>query len=166
MVRGVWLLENILGTPPSPPPPDVEPLDPDTRGAKTIRDQLAKHRTIASCNDCHQKIDPIGFALENFDAIGQWRDKYARDAAIDASGQLPGGKSFEDIVGFKRVLVEKKELFTRALTEKMLAYAIGRHVQPSDRPAVEQILVALEDKGHGMRDLVQLIVQSEPFRSP
>jgi hypothetical protein len=166
VVRGVWLLENILGTPPSPPPPDVEPLDPDTRGAKTIRDQLAKHRTIASCNDCHQKIDPIGFALENFDAIGQWRDKYARDAAIDASGQLPGGKSFEDIVGFKRVLVEKKELFTRALTEKMLAYAIGRHVQPSDRPAVEQILVALEDKGHGMRDLVQLIVQSEPFRSP
>ncbi len=166
VVRGVWLLENILGTPPSPPPPDVEPLDPDTRGAKTIRDQLAKHRNTASCNDCHRKIDPIGFALENFDAIGRWRDKYDRDAAIDASGQLPGGKSFDDIVGFKEVLLEQRGQFTKALTEKMLAYAIGRHLQPSDRPAVDHILAGLDEQGRGMRDLIKLTVQSETFRAP
>ncbi len=76
VVRGVWLLENILGTPPSPPPPDVEPLDPDVRGATTIRDQLEKHRSNASCIDCHRKMDPLGFALENFDPIGRWRESY------------------------------------------------------------------------------------------
>ncbi len=76
VVRGVWLLENLLGTPPSPPPPDVEPLDPDVRGAKTIRQQLNKHRDVASCYDCHRKIDPLGFALENYDPIGRWREAY------------------------------------------------------------------------------------------
>ena len=86
VVRGIWLLENLLGTPPAPPPPDVEPLDPDVRGAQTIREQLEKHRSLASCYDCHRRIDPPGFALENFDAIGGWRDKYPSRAAVDASG--------------------------------------------------------------------------------
>ena len=102
VLRGVWLLENLLGTPPSPPPPDVEPLDPDIRGAKTIRDQLQKHRNVTSCNECHRKIDPLGFALENFDAIGQWRNEYEEGGDIDASGSLPNGSDFHDIVDFKK----------------------------------------------------------------
>ncbi|MGI9474476.1 MAG: DUF1592 domain-containing protein, partial [Rubripirellula sp.] len=110
VVRGVWLLENLLGTPPSPPPPDVEPLDPDVRGAKTIRDQLDKHRDVASCYDCHRKIDPLGFALENFDPIGRWRDSYGRNTKIDASGELPGGRTFEDVVGLKDVLLDQQPI--------------------------------------------------------
>lgn len=165
VVRGVWLLENILGTPPSPPPPDVEPLDPDVRGATTIRDQLAKHRTNASCNDCHRKIDPPGFALENFDAIGGWRERYSKEAAIDPSGELPNGKSFDNIVGLKRILAEQEELFARALADKLLAYAIGRHTEPSDRPHVDQILAASENSDYGLRDLVRQVALSETFRS-
>lgn len=165
VTRGVWLLENVLGTPPSPPPPDVEPLDPDTRGATTIRDQLQKHRQVSSCNDCHRKIDPIGFALENFDPIGRWRQRYDGKSEIDASGQLPSGDSFQDVVGFKQILSKKKPLFSRALAEKMLAYASGRQLEASDRPAVDKILEELESEGFGMRDLIHAVVQSEPFRS-
>ena len=99
--RGVWLLENLLGTPPPPPPPDVEPLDPDIRGMKTIREQLEKHRTVESCRGCHRKIDPLGFALENFDPIGGWLN-YDDRAPIDASGKLPDGSGFEDVVDFKK----------------------------------------------------------------
>ncbi len=165
VVRGVWLLENILASPPSPPPPDVKPLDPDTRGAKTIREQLSKHRNIASCNDCHRKIDPMGFALENFDPIGRWRENYRRSGAVDASGKLPSGKSFDDIVGFKAILLEQKEQFVRALTEKLLTYAMGRRVETGDRPAIDQILAQSRERGDGMRDLIKLVVQSDPFRS-
>lgn len=166
VVRGVWLLENILGTPPSPPPPDVEPLDPDIRGAKTIRDQLKKHRSVASCYDCHRKIDPLGFALENFDPIGRWRSTYGRQTKIDASGELPNGKRFENVEGLKKILLAQKEQFTRALTEKLLAYATGRHTEPSDRPHVDRIVRELGQRGDGFRDLIKLVVLSEPFRSP
>ncbi len=164
VVRGVWLLENVLGTPPSPPPPDVKPLDPDIRGAKTIRDQLKKHRDVASCNDCHRKIDPMGFALENFDPIGGWRDSYGRKAAVDSSGRLPSGKSFNDIVQLKEILLDQKGQFVRALTGKLMAYAIGRKIDPSDRPDIDAIIAAGGEKGDGMRDLIRLIVQSDPFR--
>ena len=163
VVRGVWLLENILGTPPSPPPPDVEPLDPDIRGAKTIRDQLSKHRDVASCYDCHRKIDPLGFALENFDPIGNWRETYGRDASIDASGELPNGKAFHDIEGLKMILVAQRSQFAKSLTEKLLAYAIGRRVAPSDRPHVDVILAESAANGEGLRDLITLVVKSEPF---
>lgn len=166
VVRGVWLLDNILGTPPSPPPPDVEPLDPNIRGAKTIRDQLKKHRSVASCNDCHRKIDPLGFALENFDPIGRWRKTYGRNTQIDASGELPNGKRFQNVEGLKHILLGQKEQFTRALTVKLLAYASGRHTEPSDRPHVDRIVQELEKPERGFRDLVKLIVLSEPFRSP
>lgn len=165
VVRGVWLLENILGTPPSPPPPDVEPLDPDVRGAKTIRDQLTKHRSVASCNDCHQKIDPLGFALENFDPIGRWRENYERRQPIDASGQLPGGQSFKDVVGFKQILLKQRQQFAKALTEKLLEYAIGRKLQPLDRPHVDAILKRHASDGGGMKRLIQLVVGSKPFQS-
>lgn len=165
VVRGVWLLENILGTPPAPPPPDVEPLDPDIRGAKTIRDQLRKHRDVASCFDCHRKIDPMGFALENFGPTGRWRNTYGKQAKIDATGELPNGQSFEDLEGFKSVLVARKPQFARALTEKLLAYAIGRRLTVADRPAVDAILADLADRSDGFRDLVRLIVLSPLFCS-
>ena len=163
VVRGVWVLENFLGTPPSPPPPDIEPLDPDTRGAKTIRDQLSKHRNVASCNECHRKIDPLGFALENFDPIGRWRESYGRKTKIDASGQLPNGKRFDDIIGLKRVLMQQKGLFAKALTEKLLAYAMGRPITVHDRPHVDDILKDVKANGWGMKRLIQQVVLSKPF---
>lgn len=166
VVRGVWLLENILGTPPAAPPPDVEPLDPDIRGAKTIRDQLQKHRDVAACYDCHRKIDPMGFALENFDPIGGWRNSYGRSTKIDASGELPDGQSFRSIEEFKRVLLKKKDQFTRALTTRLLAYAIGRPTDLSDRPQIDAIVTELNNRGGGFRDLIELVVLSETFRKP
>jgi hypothetical protein len=166
VVRGVWLLENILGTPPSPPPPDVEPIDPDTRGATTIREQLEKHRSVASCNDCHRKIDPPGFALENFDPIGGWRTSYGRGKKIDASGQLATGQKFQDVTDFKKLLLARKDLFARALTTKLLAYSLGRHVGVSDRRHVDRIVAQLGERGNGFRDLIKLVVTSEPFFAP
>jgi hypothetical protein len=163
VVRGVWLLENILGTPPPPPPPDVEPLDPDIRGTITIRDQLNKHRETPSCYDCHQAIDPLGFALENFNPIGAWRSSYGRNTQIDASGELPTGESFDDIIGLKDVLLARKDRFARALATKLLAYAMGRHVGPGDRPHLDLLLAELETVGYGMHDLISLVVLSEPF---
>ncbi len=164
VVRGVWLLENILGTPPTPPPPDVEPLDPDIRGAKSIRDQLQKHRNVPSCNDCHRKIDPLGFALENFDPIGRWRDGYGRGVSVDASGKLPNGKSFDDVRGLKDVLLDQRELFARSLTEKLMSYSVGRRMEPGDRPQIDRVIDELGENG-GMRDLIHQIVQSELFRT-
>lgn len=163
VVRGVWLLRNILGTPPSPPPPDVEPLDPDIRGALTIRDQLQKHRDNPACYDCHRKMDPLGFALENFDPIGRWRDNYDRKQPIDASGELPNGQRFHDITELKAILVQKPDTFKLALVEKLLSYALGRQLLPGDRPHVDAILAAWQ--GEGMRDLISLIVLSEPFHA-
>lgn len=157
VVRGVWVLENLLGTPPSPPPPDVEPLDPDVRGAKTIRDQLEKHRNTPSCNSCHRKIDPLGFALENFDPIGGWRDSYGKSSPVDASGELPSGVAFQDIRGLKEALLEQQELFDRALAGKLLAYSQGRLLQPSDRPQVDRILQQTREEGGGLRDLIHQV---------
>lgn len=164
VVRGVWLLENILGTPPSPPPPDVQPLDPDTRGAKTIRDQLSKHRATASCNDCHRKIDPLGFALENYDAIGRWRSEYDRKAKIDASGELPDGQAFENAVDLKRILSRRDRQLTHALTEKLLTYATGRPMTISDRPDVDEMVESNIRDGNGMQDLILSVILSKPFR--
>lgn len=165
VVRGVWVLENILGSPPAPPPPDVEPLDPDIRGAKTIRDQLKKHRDVASCYECHRKIDPLGFALENFDPIGRWRESYGRNAKVDAAGELPNGEPFNDIRDLKRILVKHRSKFAKALTEKLLSYATGREVTATDRPAIDALLKRAAAKDHGFRDLIALVADSEPFRS-
>jgi hypothetical protein len=166
IVRGVWLLENILGTPPTPPPPDVPPLDPDVRGAKTIREQLEKHRNVAACYDCHRKIDPLGFALENFDAIGHWREKYEGKGkvAIDSAGELPSGQKFSDVEGFKKILIERQEQFVTALTAKLLSYATGRRPDSSDRTSVRQIVKQLNERGNGLRDLIELVATSESFR--
>lgn len=165
VVRGVWLLENILGTPPNPPPPDVEPLDPDVRGATTIRDQLEKHRSTPSCYDCHRKIDPLGFALENYDAIGAWRDQYHAQAPVDSAGELPNGRAFESIRELKPILLEQRELFARSLTEKLVAYALGREIEIGDRPDIDAITAQLAEDDYGFRSLMELVVLSPLFLS-
>jgi hypothetical protein len=148
----------------------VEPLDPDIRGATTIREQLEKHRSVASCYDCHRKIDPPGFALENFDAIGAWRDRYAagKDGnarSIDSVGQLSDGQEFADIVGLKKLLTGRVDQFTHCLTEKLLAYSLGRTLEATDRPHVDRIVQGGKGKGYGLKDLVLLVVRSQPFQT-
>lgn len=166
IVRGVWLLENILGTPPSPPPPDVEPLPPDLRGTLTLREQLERHRTQETCASCHRKIDPLGFAFENFNPIGQWRDRYkGTPGEIDASSRLSSGAEINGIEGLKRELLGRRELFARSLASKMLGYASGRLLEATDRGEVDRIVAALAEQGYGLRDLVHLVVASEIFRS-
>ncbi|MFT5525181.1 MAG: hypothetical protein ACI9HK_003148, partial [Pirellulaceae bacterium] len=164
VVRGVWVLENILGSSPSPPPPDVEPLSPDLRNAKTIREQLAIHRTQEACSSCHRKIDPLGFAFENFDPIGRWRDKYPKGRHdIDASSTMASGKKIDDIVAFKEMLLTRETDVVRCLTQKLLAYSSGRVLEPIDRGEVEIIVANLEKRGNGLRDLIKQVVRSEVF---
>ena len=165
VIRGVWVLENILGTPPAPPPDSVPPIDPDIRGAISMRELLAKHRDNPACNECHRKIDPLGFALERFDPIGAARATYEKNTAIDTSGELPGGRKFADVAGLKTVLVERKEQFVRMLTERLLSYACGRRVEALDRPVVNGILVATKPNEFRFRDLVEQVALSEAFRS-
>lgn len=168
VVRGIWILENILGTPPSPPPPDVEPLEPDIRGATTIREQLIKHREVETCADCHRKIDPLGFAMESFDPIGKERHFYLNGEGeksnnVDTTGKLPTGQEFQDINELKEILLDRKHLFAKCLTEKLLTYALGRELTFADRGSVEEILKELESRGGGLEDLVELVVTSDAF---
>lgn len=166
VVRGVWVLENILGTPPSPPPPDVEPLAPDLRGTKTIREQIALHRQQESCSGCHSKIDPMGFAFENFDPIGRWRETYPENRKkIDASATLSNGQELADIVAFKKFLLARQQQITRCLCEKLLTYASGRVLEPVDRGEVDRVLSRFDAERNGVRDLIHLIVQSDVFLS-
>ena len=174
VVRGVWVLENILGTPPSPPPPDVEPLEPDTRGAITVREQLVKHREVQACADCHAKIDPIGFALEFFDPIGGYRENYpgprtgrtrAVGQPIDGAGELPSGEAFDTVHGLKEVLLARKDRFAHTLTEKLLVYATGREMTFRDRHEISTLTAADPDGPLGLRDLVTSVVTSEIFRN-
>ncbi|MEO2013207.1 MAG: DUF1592 domain-containing protein [Fuerstiella sp.] len=165
--RGVWVLENIFGTPPSPPPPDVEPLEPDTRGTTTIREQLDRHRNVAACAECHKKIDPAGFALEFYDPVGGYRTHYAARSGngppVDGSGQLPSGETFQDERGLKKLLLERKDRFTQALTEKLLTYATGRSMTFRDQAEVKKIAAACADTGYGLRDLVTGVATSDTF---
>ena len=166
VVRGVWVLENILGTPPSPPPPDVEPLPADTSKATSIRERLELHRKNEACNSCHVKIDPMGFAFENFDVVGRWRDRYKRaKGPIDTSATMANGKEIADIVAFKKMLQERKPLIISCLTKKMLTYATGRHLESVDRGEVDRIVKTLSKKENRLGDLVHLVVQSEIFLS-
>jgi len=158
------VLECLLGTPPSPPPPDVEPLSPDLRGAKTIRNQLEKHRKFETCNACHRKIDPMGFAMENFDPVGKWRTVYEDSKQkIDPSATLIGGRKLDDIAALKKWLMERESLITHNLADKLLTYATGRLMEPADRGEVDRIVQQLHDQSGGMRDLIHLAVQSPLF---
>ncbi len=168
VVRGIWVLENILGTPPPSPPPDVEPLEPDTRGTTTIREQLNKHRNVAACADCHRKIDPAGFALEFFDPIGGLRTRYPgrgkNRPIVDGSSQLPTGESFNDERGLKKLLVARKDRFAEALTEKLLTYATGRSMTFRDQADIKHVAAQRGENGYGLRDMVLGIALSETFR--
>ena len=164
IVRGAWVLENVLGSPPSPPPPDVEPLPTDTREATTIREQLLLHRKHEACNGCHRRIDPMGFAFENFDQIGRWRDKYPRSKdQINTSARMANGELLEDIVEFKQMLLAREQEVTRCLAEKLLSYSSGRLMEPLDRGEVDRIVRELANTNGGLRDLIKLVVQSEIF---
>ena len=165
VIRGVWVLENILGTPPPPPPDNVPPIDPDIRGAKSMRDILAKHRDSPACFECHRKIDPLGFALENFDPIGAWRTRYEKGGPIDASGELPNGTKFDDVAGLKKALFARKDQFARMLTERLLSYACGRRIEALDRPAIDRILAATKADDYRFRDVLEQVVASQTFRS-
>ena len=162
VTRGVFLLENILGTPPPPPPDDVPAIDPDVRGAKSIRELLSKHRESPNCYGCHQKIDPLGFALENFDAIGDWRPRIGK-TKIDSSGELPSGEKFDDVSGLKKILVQRKDLFARMLTDRLLTYACGRRMEALDETTIERIVAELPKKEYGLRSLIEAVIMSEPF---
>ncbi len=164
VTRGVFLLENILGTPPPPPPDDVPAIDPDVRGAKSMRELLSKHRESPNCAGCHQKIDPLGFALENFDPVGAWRTSYGK-TRIDTAGELPSGEKFSDVAGLKQILVKRQERFAHMLTERLLTYATGRRMEAMDEAVVERIVAGLPPKNHGMRSLIEFVVTSEPFLS-
>ena len=165
VVRGKYLLDNILGAPPPPPPPNVPPLEEAAGGEEpaSMRELMASHRRNAACATCHRRMDPLGFALENFDGIGRWR---TMDGAtpIDASGALPDGTAFDGPAEFRAALVERREEFVRTFTEKLLTYALGRPVGHHDMPAVRAILRGAEPGGYRWSSLILGIVDSPPFR--
>ena len=166
VLRGKWVLTNILGTPPPPPPADVPDL-PD-RGedgrAATVRDRLAVHRESPACSVCHAPMDPLGLALENYDAVGNWRTTGEADLPIDASGQLPDGTTFDGPTGLRSLLLERRDQFVGTLTEKLLAYALGRAPEYYDRPTVRAISQAAASNEYRWSDIIVGIVQSTPFR--
>ena len=184
--RGSWVMGRILGKPPQPPPANVPAIEPDTRGATTIREQFAKHRNTDTCSNCHKDIDPPGFALENFDVIGGWRDRYrsleqgdkvpwkfeGRDIwefklgkPVDASGELPGDRPFKDIREFKNLLLDDQDAVLRCVTEKILTYSTGEGIRFCDRAEVDRIVLDISKSGSGLRTLVHEIVRSPVFQS-
>ncbi len=163
VIRGAWVLQNILGTPPPPPPPDVPKLEDDPQKLiGTIREQLEQHRTNPTCASCHSRIDPLGFGLENYDAIGRWRTR-EREHPVDSSGVLPTGQSFDGSAELRAILVSQPGDFARSFTEKMLTYALGRGVEPYDRPVVSQIVERVAGNEYRFHALINEIVLSVPF---
>jgi cytochrome c553 len=165
VIRGKYVLQNILGAPPAPPPPDIPQLDEagDTR-QRSMREQLERHRANPTCASCHRNMDPLGFGLENYDAIGRWRD---RDGTfpVDATGTLPDGQRFTSPGQMRALLVSQLPQFSRTLTERMLTYALRRGLKPYDRRAVEGISRAVAADGFRMRTMVHQIVRSLPFQA-
>ena len=184
VIRGTWVMKRLLGTPPPSQPADVGSIEPDTRGATTIREQLAKHRSVESCATCHRTIDPPGFALENFDVIGGWRDRYrSQDKGdnanrklhgrnvweyklglpVDATGELPDGRKFKDMVDFKKLLLEQRDQVLKNVTEKLLIYSTGAGIRFADRTEVARVIASTKAKGSGLRTLVHEVVESPLF---
>lgn len=161
--RGKWVLDNILGEPPPPPPPGVESLDEGSEVLGSLRERMEQHRSNDACAVCHVRMDAIGFGLENFDPVGAWRDRDGR-FAIDPSGTLPGGLSFDGPAELMEILLEQKQdAFCRCLTKKMLAYALGRGIVSQDRCTVNGIVEAVEQQDYRFRSLIKAIVTSDPF---
>ncbi|MEW6305180.1 MAG: DUF1592 domain-containing protein [Verrucomicrobiota bacterium] len=189
VLRGVWVLDRIIGRPAPPPPPNVPAVEPDIRGAKSIRDQLARHREVETCASCHARIDPIGFALENYDVIGAWRERYrispergqraeyimiaagGRDhrvaigPAVSATDALPDGRRFRNLEELKKLLLDDKDAIARGLTEKLLTYATGHGLEFTDQRVVREIATRVAGKSYGFRTLIHEIVQCETFQN-
>jgi hypothetical protein len=179
VLRGAWVLDRILGTPPPKPTVDIEAVEPDIRGATTIREQLAKHRSRPECASCHAKIDPPGFALECFDVIGGYREfyrsvgkgdaisgrRYKKGPSVDATDAMPDGRRFKSIDEFKALLLENKDQLARALADKLLTYGTGGAPASADRSEIESIVNLAKAKDYGFRTLVHEVVQSRLFQS-
>jgi hypothetical protein len=164
VLRGKWVLENLLGSPPPPPPPDVPALQDNTVSATLpLRERLAAHRDNPACAACHQRIDPVGFAMENYDAVGRWRDSEGA-FSIDASGALPDGSEFTGIDGLEKALLNRPDVFARTVTEKLLVYALGRGLEPEDGAAVRRIVTDAAKQDYRFSAIVEGIVFSTPFR--
>ncbi len=190
ILRGAWILKYLYGAPSPPPPSTVSAIEPDIRGATTIREQLARHREHESCNRCHGKIDPPGFALECFDVIGAEREwyrtrgvgkyvkvprhpqapnhyvQYRQGADVDASGTMPDGRTFNGLRDYKHLLLEDRKAMPQSLARLLLTYSLGRPPGFSDRPEVDRIVTAVEPNDFGLRSMIHEIVQSELFRQP
>ena len=186
VLRGHWITERILGYE-TPPPPPVPSVEPDIRGAVTIRQQLEKHRADPSCASCHARMDPPGFALESFDVMGGWRDRYRavketvapakgiglngqafsfhHALLVDATGELPDGRPFNDVRDFKKLLLSDELPIARNLVRQLAIYATGAPVRFSDRPAIEDILKKSKASAFGVRTIVHEIVQSDLFQN-
>jgi len=187
VLRGHWITERIFGIDTRPPPPTVKAVEPDIRGAVTIRQQLAQHRDHPSCAACHVKMDPPGFALESFDVMGARRDRYRAVAEnvtpvpgfglngqafafhyglpVDSAGELPDGRKFQDVTEFKRLILGDEVVIARNLARQLVAYATGAPVRFSDRDELERILQRAKKREYGVRALVEEIVQSELFQT-
>ena len=163
-VRGSWVLENIFGTPPPPPPPNVPSLEEKkTFTVLSVRERLAMHRENPACASCHELMDPVGFALENFDAVGRWR--IAEDGErIDTSGMLPDGTTIEGIDELEDGILQRPEMFVGTLVEKLLTFALGRGVEPDDGPAVRAIVRHAANENYRFSSLIEAIVASPPFQ--
>ncbi len=184
VVRGVWVMERILGQVPPPPPPGIPGVEPDIRGATTLRELLDKHRDSDTCRSCHEIIDPPGFALESFDPIGGWRERfrsigggepvdhvvdgnkvrYRLGQPVDASCQLPSGETFDGYREFRDHLASQQDVLAKTLAIKLLTFATGREMGFSDREEIKRIVAQSKSQGYGIRDLMHLVVQSEIFR--
>ncbi|MES2466434.1 MAG: DUF1588 domain-containing protein [Verrucomicrobiota bacterium] len=175
VIRGAWVMDRILGTPPPKPPPGIGFIEPDIRGATTMREQLAKHRNVESCAHCHRDIDPPGFALESFDVIGGWRENYraigdhsrrvVQGPAVDPGDVLPDGRKFNNIDEYKELLLTDKDQLARNLAGKVIAYSTGAPPTPMDDPQIESIIAGIRERNFGFRSLIHEVVQSELFRS-
>ncbi len=165
VLRGVWVLDNIFGAPPPPPPPNVPALeDASVSASLPMRQRLGAHRADPACASCHRTIDPVGFALENFDAVGRWRDYDGDSGPVDVSGMLPGADAFHGVAGLEEGLLRRPELLAGRLTEKLLTFALGRGVEYYDAPAVRKILRDAEPGGYRYSSILLGIVRSVPFQ--
>ncbi|HEY7185128.1 MAG TPA: DUF1592 domain-containing protein, partial [Vicinamibacterales bacterium] len=165
VLRGKWVLENLLGLPVPPPPPDVNQNlpTPDGEAPKTLREQMAIHRANPTCATCHKVMDPVGFAMENFDVVGAWRTREP-GGPIDASGQLADGRQIDGVVTLRNAILDHPEIFVTTMTEKMMTYALGRGVEASDMPAVRRVVREAAKQDYRLSSIVMGIVKSVPFQ--
>jgi hypothetical protein len=165
-IRGKYVLSVLLNTPPPPPLPSVPALDKSAVPGKamTVRQQVEAHRANPVCSSCHRNIDPVGFALENFDSVGVWRDKTADGLPIDAAGVLPDGTQVNGPVQLREALLKRPEVFVGALTENLMIYALGRGLEPADMPIVRKIVRTAAQNNYKLQSIIMGIVQSAPFQ--